>query len=109
TRLDQLEAFIAQGKALIGLSPASAVSASTSESAQVLRLFKGKPNSEKVRDLLKEFNRPMHIPEIVQEFRKRNWPLSSKNPREVLRNTLRGKPEIFTKTKGGAYGLKRVE
>jgi hypothetical protein len=48
---------------------------------------------------------------MVEEFRKRNWKLSKDNPRQVLRNTLKAKPEIFSKNEQGMgkevlYGLR---
>jgi len=65
-----------------------------------------KPLLEGGIEILKEAGHPMHLNEIVEEFRKRRWKLSEKNGREVLRFTFKKHiGTIFTKNKKGQYGL----
>ncbi|MGA7562048.1 MAG: HTH domain-containing protein [Desulfobaccales bacterium] len=66
-----------------------------------------KPHLQGGIEILREAGRPMHLPEIVAEFRKRRWKLSERNGRETLRVTFNKHiGTIFVKTKRGQYGLK---
>jgi hypothetical protein len=40
-------------------------------------------------------NRPMRLSELVKEFEKRGYQLSKDNPKEVMRGTMKAKPQIF--------------
>ncbi|HVN95936.1 MAG TPA: hypothetical protein VMT62_05870 [Syntrophorhabdaceae bacterium] len=54
------------------------------------------PNWNKAQTVfLENGNKPLKLSELETEFRKRNWPISEKNAREVLRATLNSKPSIF--------------
>lgn len=117
-RVAQLNAFIEQGKLLIGIETAQTISepvrhlivrtrgypSSTSDDSQ-------KPIFLKAAKIIRESGRSLGLSEIVEEFRKRDWKLSEDNPRQVLRNTLKSKPQMFSTTEQGKgkevlYGLK---
>ncbi len=121
-RLVQLTTFIEQGKLLIGEESEEVSSESIKDTLlkstkpELLNLSIGdaseKPVYLKVVQIINEIGRPLNLTEMVEEFRKRQWKLSENNPREVLRNTLKTKPQIFMKTgqgEGGKvlYGLKK--
>lgn len=115
-RLAKLEAFINPAKALLGLGKESgakadealpkAASLQPSSFVPPLPLIE-KPLLQGGIEILKEIGRPMHLTDIVQEFRRRRWKLSEKNGKEVLRFTFRKHiGTIFVKTKKGLYDLK---
>jgi hypothetical protein len=57
-----------------------------------------KPIAQGAMEIIREAGHPLTLKEIQDGFRKRHWKLSEKNGREVLRFTLRKKPEIFIKS-----------
>jgi hypothetical protein len=74
-----------------------------------------KPIVQGAQEIIREAGRPLTLKEIQAGFRQKHWKLSEKNGREVLRFTLRKKPEIFVKSlkkdKGvyGVYGLREQQ
>ncbi len=109
--LNKLEAFINPAKALLSLAVGSETKAVESPpqtaSLKPSTFIEEKPLLQGGIEILKEAGRPMHLSEIVDEFRKRRWKLSEKNGREVLRFTFKKHlGSIFMKTKTGQYGLK---
>lgn len=68
-----------------------------------------KPIVQGAMEIIREAGRPLTLREIQAGFRQRHWKLSEKNGREVLRFTLKKKPEIFIKSmkkgKGPSSGL----
>ena len=106
-RLGQVEAFISQGRILIGVQPSKIVSDEPSRGDLGLVPFvKPKPNYEKILEVLKASGRSMTLSEISNEFRARQWPLSEKNPLEILRTSLKSKPHLFVKKGRGTWDLK---
>ncbi|MGA7562629.1 MAG: hypothetical protein WBW55_05445 [Desulfobaccales bacterium] len=112
--LAKLEAFMASAKALlsiggesqIGADNARAVSLKPSSFVPPASLIE-KPLLRGGVEILQEAGRPMHLSEIVDEFRKRRWKLSEKNGKEVLRYSFRKHiGTIFVRTKTGQYALK---
>lgn len=116
-RLTQLDTFIEQGKLLAGIESFEG----SSEPTPLIERKRGfgllppddseKPIYLKVMQLIKEAGKSLGLSEMAEEFRKRNWKLSEDNPRQVLRNTLKSKPQIFSTTEQGKgkevlYGLK---
>jgi hypothetical protein len=105
-KLSELDAFIAHGEMLLNRN---------SEGKQTDLLLaipqkKGKKTSQprktrktkkdavwvRARTVLKETgNVPMRVSDMLQEFRKRNWDVSEKNGKEVLRYSLKHKPTVF--------------
>ncbi len=45
--------------------------------------------------LIERNNRPIRLSELVREFQARGFKLSEKNPKEVMRTTIRSKPNVF--------------
>lgn len=116
-RLTQLDTFIEQGKLLLGIKSLEGSSEPTPQIEQrkgfgLLPIDdSAKPIYLKAVQIIKEAGRPMGLSEMTEEFRRRNWKLSEDNPRQVLRNTLKSKPQIFSTTEQGKgkevlYGLK---
>jgi len=117
-RLTQLDTFIEQGKLLLGIESLKAPLGPMPHLIQRTRGFplftsddSKKPIHLKAAQIIKEAGKPLGLSEMVEEFRKRNWKLSKDNARQVLRNTLKAKPEIFSKNEQGRgkevlYGLK---
>jgi hypothetical protein len=116
-RLAQLDTFIEQGKLLVGIETIEVPSEPPPQIEKrkgfgLIQLDGSKnPLYLKAVQLIKEAGRPLGLSEMVEEFRKRNWKLSKDNPRQVLRNTLKAKPEIFSKNEQGMgkevlYGLR---
>jgi hypothetical protein len=106
-RYRKLEAFIGQGKVLVeeSIEPSQ-----PSAHEKVISFGLTQPDSSekpiylKMVQILKEAGKPMTLAGMVEEFRKRNWKLSEKNPREVLRNTLKTKPHVFVRAGQGEGG-----
>ena len=98
-RLSQIEAFINQGRILIGDKPES-------KAVRIIRFLGEKTNADKAKGILEASGRAMRVPEIANEFRVRNWPLGEKNGMQILRNVLKGKPDLFVKVGIGTWDLK---
>jgi len=106
-RLGQVEAFISQGKILIGQQPSEILSKKIEDTdVRSIRFLRKKPNYEKIVEIFKTTGRAMKLSEISNEFRARQWPLSEKNPLEILRTALKSKPLLFVKIGRGAWDLK---
>ncbi|MGB8872712.1 MAG: hypothetical protein WCB64_09625 [Desulfobaccales bacterium] len=106
-QLGQIEAFINQGRLLLGGGYAKSEIKSPTQafavSGQISELFKslpGKTNAEKIVEVLKATGRAMTVPEIVKEFKARNWQLGEKNRMQIIRNTLKGKEGVLFKKIG---------
>lgn len=108
-RLGQIEAFINQGRLLLGedyakgdiKSPTQALAERVS--GQISQLFKslpGKTNAEKIVEVLKATGRAMSVPKIVTEFRARKWQLGEKNRMQIIRNALKSKEGVLFKKVG---------
>ena len=99
-RMRQLEALVGQAKIVVGES-IEPQEPTPSDKAVSLSLSypdnSEKPIYLKMVQIIKEAGEPLSLVDMVEEFRKREWKLSKKNPREVLRNTLKAKPHIFVK------------
>jgi hypothetical protein len=108
-RLLQLQTFIEQGKALLGLentedshggpSEPSQHTESSTVAPRVLRFSRGDsemPNHMRIAKVIEEVGRAMTLNELVEEFKKRNWKLSKDNPRQVLRSCFNQHPEMFS-------------
>lgn len=111
-RLGQIEAFINQGRLLLGEGYARnnrndhprTMAEAISES--VKKAFGGKTNAEKIVEILKATGRAMTVPEIVNEFKARNWQLGEKNRNQIIRNTLKSKEgNLFEKVGIGLWDL----
>lgn len=51
----------------------------------------------------------MKIPDIVKEFRRRNWKISPNHPDESIRNSFKRHPELFRKVGRGTWEkIKRI-
>ena len=106
-RLSQIEAFINQGRILIGDKPENiGMDKPESRAGRIIRFLGEKTNADKVIGILEASGRAMRVPEIANEFRVRNWPLSEKNGMQILRNVLKGKPDLFVKVGIGTWDLK---
>jgi len=106
-QLGQIEAFINQGRLLLGDEPKN-VDTHKSEAGglAMVHFLREKTNPEKILEILKATGRAMTVPEIVNEFRNRNWQLSEKNRMQIIRNALKGKPDWFGKEGVGLWNLK---
>lgn len=116
-RLIQLSTFIEQGKLILGIESLDTLKPTSSPGKKKgLGLIypedlEEQPIYLKVVQILRETGISMTLSDLAEEFRKRNWKLSKKNARQVLRNTMKAKPEMFLKKglgEGGKvlYGLK---
>jgi hypothetical protein len=65
-----------------------------------------RPLHHKINDIIRESNKSWKVSELVLEFRRRGWNLSEKNGKQVLRNALKLKPELFQKDVDGFYSIK---
>jgi hypothetical protein len=115
-RLTELDIFIEKGKILFGLEsseespkssdiPASPVRNKTRFTRHTPKEDSKKPIYLRIIDLLSETGKPMTLTEIAEEFHKRNWKLSKKNGREVLRGAFKKYPEMFLKDNQGLSSL----
>lgn len=71
-----------------------------------LRRHRGKKIWEQIVDLLNEVGVGLSISEIVQGFKKRDWPLSAKNASKIIYRAMKDKSEIFINTGRGTWDLK---
>jgi hypothetical protein len=97
-RIAQLETFISTGKSLFNID----ASKSASHQLSMPEISSGssiieKPLEIAVTEILTESNRALKISEIENEFRRRNWRLSEKNGKQVLRSLLLRKHDLFKK------------
>jgi len=97
-RLSQLEVFINTGKNLLGID----VGTSAVEKLTPISSFSGEKmqritHEEGVKKILIDAGRALSLSDIVQEYRKRNWNLSEKNGREVIRQLIGRKGDMFKK------------
>jgi hypothetical protein len=106
-RLGQIEAFINQGKLLLGdKSRRNDVKELDSKPTRIPYLYGEKTNPEKIVEILRASGRAMTVPEIANEFKARNWHLSEKSRMQIIRNALKGKPGWFEKEGTGLWNLK---
>lgn len=113
-RLVQLNTFIEQGKLILGIESVDAPESIKSTPPTPKRIGLGlipegvilekQPIHLKVAQIIREGGKSVNLSELVDEFRKRNWKLSKKNPRQVLRNTIKTNPELFSKKGIGPGG-----
>jgi hypothetical protein len=118
-KLSDLDAFIAQGELLLTSNTGQRRTDSLfpiprKETRKVHRPKKARRSRKdaiwiRAQTVLEETgNTPMKASELLQEFRKRNWKLSEKNGKEILRYSLRHKPDIFVHdTEAFTYSLKK--
>jgi hypothetical protein len=100
-RLGQIEAFINQGRLLIGEDSAKTdAEKPEAEPIRVVRFLKEKTNAEKIVEVLRATGRAMTVPQIVNEFKARNWQLGEKNRMQIIRNTLKSKEGVLFKKVG---------
>jgi hypothetical protein len=97
-RIAQLETFISTGKSLFNID----ASKSIPHQVSIPEVSSGgsiieKPLDIAVTEILTESNRALKISEIENEFRRRNWRLSAKNGKQVLRSLLLRKQDSFRK------------
>jgi hypothetical protein len=106
-RIGQLEAFINQGKLLIGDEPERIdTDKPETKAGRILRRLGEKTNAEKIVEILKVTGRAMTVPEIVNEFKARNWQLGEKNRMQIIRNALKTKQgDLFEKVGIGLWDL----
>ena len=95
SRVSQLEVFINTGKNLLGTDGAISKNESTT-------LFPDEnlhpvTHEEGVKKILTDAGRALSLSDLVVEYSKRNWKLSEKNGREVLRGVIWRKKDIFKK------------
>ena len=110
-RISHLDVFIKRGKILLGDNQEqdetieqpidkSPVSFNPQDAID------DRPLHQKLFDIMRKNEKSWKISELVSEFRSRGWVLSEKNGKQVLRNTLKLKPELFQKDDNGFYCLK---
>lgn len=110
-RIGDIKTFIEKGKILTGIfeSPGqSAIEPPMTERPRLIRRRfdpEHKTVWERTRDLIKEFDRPMKVPEITKEFYARGWSLSENNGTEVIRTSMLNKPDVFCKLEDGSFEL----
>ncbi len=111
-RVAQLEAFINLGIALLEITttkeegkPENQPSLLPKEAKPTLAQPRGKETVRTLKDgllqILTESGMALSLAEIADEFRKRNWKLSEKNGRQVLRGTVLRIPDLVTRTLKG--------
>jgi len=109
--LNQLEAILSRGKAIIGeestSTPTPALPSPDNEkpdakAGRILRLIEKpdaeKSHAEKIKKLFEELG-GMSVPKIDAQFRERNWPINGKNRNQIIRNALNRKSEWFEMSK----------
>lgn len=99
-RRKQLEAFVAQGKALLGLGSSGHLALASLDAAE------GKSVTDRSVEILRECGRPMKPSEIALEFHKHGWKLSERNGGEIVRMALKRKSGLFVMVDKGAWDLK---
>ena len=99
-RIAQLDTFISTGKSLYNIDVSEQNESSSLQLSipEVPEIKSGTPtigkpikislNAQRAVEILSESTRALKISEIEKEFRKRNWELSEKNGKQVLRNVL---------------------
>lgn len=109
-RRSQLEAFINEGKALLGLElaerPLPTVPREPEELFREGQRLLDKPVLEGALEIFKESKRSMKLKELAQEFQRRGWKLSRQHGEEVLRLALKKRPDLFKKVSPGTFRLK---
>ena len=106
-RKGKLQAFISQGKILVGNEKRHVTEMITAPD----RTRKGFPSKEHpvwagAREVLAEAKRPMTAGEITTELMNRGWKLSKKWGMEVVRAGMGRKLEVFERLGEGWYALK---
>jgi hypothetical protein len=85
------------------------ITAASATSEAQLSIITEKPIKKGISEIFDEFHRPMHVNEIVVEFRKRGWKLSENHPQEVIRGALKRNPKLFKKVSRGNWDkIRRV-
>ncbi|MGO8762527.1 MAG: hypothetical protein ACLP2P_01535 [Desulfobaccales bacterium] len=106
-QLGQIEAFINQGRLLLGDEPKNVDTHKPKAGGLAMGPFLSeKTNPEKILEILKATGRAMTVPQIVNEFRARNLKLSEKNRMQIIRNALKSKEGLlFKKVDIGLWDL----
>jgi hypothetical protein len=60
---------------------------------------------ERAEEILRKEGKPMKLPAIFKEFGKNEWPISGKQPKENLRQTLIKRKEKFRNLGQGGFEL----
>lgn len=104
-RKRQLDEFISQCQVILGLQESARQQGKYSPVKIQMPMFEAQgtvrssdniKNWQKAVAIFQETNnRPMRLSELVKEFEKRGYQLSKDNPKEVMRGTMKAKPQIF--------------
>jgi hypothetical protein len=116
-RLNSLDNFINEGKVLLGLetkaieskTKASRSPPSSPRPTSSAIIYARTPVVQKVVALFRELRRPLTANEIVAEFQKRKWKISNSYGPDVIRMSLRPRPDLFEKDPDGFFSLKDSE
>ena len=116
-RMIQMETFLKAARAVVGvtdqvgetaLSPVTEPFPGTNEEINIAE----KTHLKSIIEILKEVNKPLSLSGLVEEFKKRNWKISEKNGRQVLRASILRRPNMFNKSIQGMtayYELKKSD
>jgi len=115
-RMMQIETFLKAARAVVGVTDQLSENSLTQVASE---MFTGtdktitiieKPHLVGIAEILKEVNKPLSLSDLAEEFRKRNWKISEKNGRQVLRAAILRRPDMFNRTIQGItayYALKQ--
>ena len=96
--LNQWDSYIARAKVIIGEKSSTSIDISQREPIRIIRFTGEKRNWEKIKLILQEAGKPMTVPEIYEAFIFHNWLIHGKNPKTVIRNTLKDKSDVFERS-----------
>lgn len=115
-RMAQLETFLKAAKVVVGETDQLNQGASIPVTPELFARtdkesnISEKTHLESIAEILKEVSKPLSLSELAEEFKKRNWKISEKNGRQVLRASILRRPNMFNKSFQGItayYELKQ--